>query len=270
MSRPKIEPARTWALVTGAGSGIGRCYALRLAATGYNLVLVGNREEPLKGVIGELQPLDPRQQFRPLTMDLARIEAAEELYETVGAAGIEIDLVINNAGIFSFCDVLKTDEEKIERMLLLHDMTATKLCRRYAQRMIERGVKGHILNMSSYSLWMPYPGLAIYSASKAYLKAFSVAFSKEVREQGVTVTAICPAGVATDLYGLSPKLQKLGVRIGGLITPDRCAKRALNALWRGTRCSVPDWWNRLWIPLLVALPMWIIRPIRRYTMQFQK
>ena len=52
MSRPKIEPAHTWALVTGAGSGIGRCFALRLAAMGYNLVLVGNREEALKGVIG--------------------------------------------------------------------------------------------------------------------------------------------------------------------------------------------------------------------------
>lgn len=270
MSRPKIEPARTWALVTGAGSGIGRCFALRLAKMGYNLVLVGNREAPLKGVIAELQPLDPQQQFRPLAMDLARQEAAEELYEAIGAAGIEIDLVINNAGIFSFCDVLKTEEKRIERMLLLHDMTTTKLCRRYTQRMVERGVKGHILNMSSYSLWMPYPGLAVYSASKAYLKAFSVAFAKEVKEQGVTVTAICPAGVATDLYGLSPKLQQLGVKVGGLITPDRCAKRALNALWRGARCSVPDWWNRLWIPLLVGLPMWILRPIRRYTMQFQK
>lgn len=270
MARPTIHPAQTWALVTGAGSGIGRSFALQLAAMGYNLVLVGNREEPLKEVAKELKPLVEGQIFRTLSLDLARLEAAEELYEAIGAAGIEIDLVINNAGIFSFCDVLKTDEEKIERMLLLHDMTATKLCRRYAQRMVERGVKGHILNMSSYSLWMPYPGLAIYSASKAYLKAFSVAFSKEVSEQGLTVTAICPAGVATDLYGLTPKLQKLGVRIGGLITPDRCAKRALKALWRGARCSVPDWWNRLWIPLLVVLPMWIIRPIRRYTMQFQK
>lgn len=270
MSRPKIQPANVWALITGAGSGIGRCFAMRLAAMGYNLILVGNREEPLQAVIKELKPLDPKQQFRPLVMDLARVEAAEELYEAVGAAGIEIDLLINNAGIFAFCDVLKMSEEKIERMLLLHDMTTTKLCRRYAARMVERGVKGHILNMSSYSLWMPFPGLSIYSATKAYLKAFSVAFSKEVEEAGITVTAICPAGVATDLYGLPHRLQRLGVKIGGLITADRCAKRGLKALWRGTRCSVPDWWNRLWIPLLVALPMWIVRPIRRKTMQFQK
>ena len=110
MARPTIHPAQTWALVTGAGSGIGRSFALQLAAMGYNLVLVGNREEPLKEVAKELKPLVEGQIFRTLSLDLARLEAAEELYEAIGAAGIEIDLVINNAGIFSFCDVLKTDE----------------------------------------------------------------------------------------------------------------------------------------------------------------
>ena len=270
MNYPKITPAQTWALVTGAGTGIGRAYALQLATMGYNLILVGNHDASLHAVVRELKPLAPNQQFRPLVIDLARIDAAEELYEAIAAAGIEIDLLINNAGIFSFCDLLQTPEERIERILLLHDMTATKLCRRYAMRMRERGVKGHILNMSSYSLWMPFPGLALYSASKAYLKAFSVAFSKEVEEYGITVTAVCPAGVATDLYGLPHNLQELGVRIGGLITPESCARRALKALWRGKRWAVPDWWNRLWIPVLKRLPMCILRPIRRRTLKYQK
>ena len=269
MKRGQVERGSAWALITGAGSGIGRCYAERMAALGYNLLLVGNEKEPLCHAAEEITP---RHQVtvHPLALDLARMEAADELYTMIAAAGIEVDVLINNAGIFSFCDVLNTDENRIERMLLLHDMTATKLCRRYAARMIERGVQGYILNMSSYSLWMPFPGLAIYSASKAYLKAFSVAFSKEVEEHGIRVTAICPAGVATNLYGLSQKLQTLGVRIGGLITADRCARRGLAALWRGERCSVPDWWNRVWIPFLMHLPMWMLRPLRRYTNQFQK
>ena len=269
MKRGQVERGSAWALITGAGSGIGRCYAERLAALGYNLILVGNDKEPLRRAAEEITP---RHQVtvRPLALDLARMEAADELYTMIATAGIEVDVLINNAGIFSFCDVLNTDENRIERMLLLHDLTATKLCRRYAARMIERGVQGFILNMSSYSLWMPFPGLAVYSASKAYLKAFSVAFSKEVEEHGIRVTAICPAGVATNLYGLSQKLQTLGVRIGGLITADRCARRGLAALWRGERCSVPDWWNRVWIPFLTHLPMWMLRPLRRYTNQFQK
>ncbi|MFQ7502116.1 MAG: SDR family NAD(P)-dependent oxidoreductase [Alistipes finegoldii] len=96
---------------------------------------------------------------------------------------------------------------------------------------------------------MPFPGLALYSASKAYMRSFSVAFAKEVRDRGIRVTAVCPAGVATDLYGLTPRWQRIGKRLGVLITPDNCARRGLRALWRGRRCIVPDWWNRAWIPL---------------------
>ena len=79
MNLPKIPPAQTWALVTGAGTGIGRSYAHQLAALGYNLILVGNQDANLHAVVRELKPLAPNQQFRPLVMDLARIDAAEEL-----------------------------------------------------------------------------------------------------------------------------------------------------------------------------------------------
>ena len=205
-----------------------------------------------------------------MPMDLARVGAAQELHDRTAAEGIEIDVVINNAGIFSFCDILTTPAERIERIILLHDLTVSQLCRLYAADMVRRGVRGHILNMSSYSLWMPFPGLALYSASKAYMRSFSVAFAKEVRDRGIRITAVCPAGVATDLYGLTPRWQRIGKRLGVLITPDNCARRGLLALWRGRRCIVPDWWNRAWIPLCKALPMWVLRPIRRFTMQFQK
>ena len=205
-----------------------------------------------------------------MPMDLARVGAAQELYDRMAAEGIGVDVVINNAGIFSFCDILATPAERIERIILLHDLTVSQLCRLYAADMVRRGVRGHILNMSSYSLWMPFPGLSLYSASKAYLRAFSVAFAKEVREHGIRVTAVCPAGVATDLYGLTPRWQRIGLRLGVLISADSCARRGLRALWRGRRTIVPDWWNRIWIPLCKLLPMWVIRPLRRYTMQFQK
>ena len=67
-----------------------------------------------------------------------------------------------------------------------------------------------------------YKRQALYSASKAYLRSFSVAFAKEVREHGIRVTAVCPAGVATDLYGLTPRWQRIGTRLGVLITADSC------------------------------------------------
>lgn len=268
--RGAVQPGSAWALVTGAGSGIGRCYALRLAALGYNLVLAGNRPEPLETVRREVETSSPETRIRTVSIDLARIGAAEELHDFTRREGIEIDVVINNAGIFSFCDLLRTPAERIERIILLHDLTNTEMCRLYAADMVRRGCRGHILNMSSYSLWMPFPGLSLYSASKAYLRAFSVSFAKEVREHGIRVTAVCPAGVATDLYGLTPRWQRIGLRLGVLISADSCARRGLRALWRGRRTIVPDWWNRIWIPLCKLLPMWVIRPLRRYTMQFQK
>lgn len=268
--RGAVRPGSAWALVTGAGSGIGRCYALRLAALGYNLVLAGNRPEPLEAVGREIGTAAPGTQVRTASIDLARIGAAEELHDFTRREGIEIDVLINNAGIFSFCDLLRTPAERIERIILLHDLTNTEMCRLYATDMVRRGRGGHILNMSSYSLWMPFPGLSLYSASKAYLRAFSVAFAKEVREAGIRVTAVCPAGVATDLYGLTPRWQRIGLRVGALISADACARRGLRGLWRGRRTIVPDWWNRLWIPLCKLLPMALIAPLRRFTMQFQK
>lgn len=320
MRRGEVAKGSAWALVTGAGSGIGRCFALRLARLGYRLVLVGNDLRKLESVQAELRALDAAE-VRVISCDLARAEAARELYERVRAAGIDVDVLINNAGIFSFRDILRTPAERIERVIMLHCLTATQLCRLFARDMAARngfaanpeaepravtdmatpatqtgerpgtqsapatptdgrpGIQPaprhakrrfHILNMASYSLWMPFPGLTLYSASKAYLKCFSVAFAKEVREAGIRVTAVCPAGVATDLYGLTPRWQRIGLRLGVLISADRCARRGLWALWHGQRCSVPDWWNRLWIPLCKLLPMCVIRPIRNFTMKFQK
>ena len=352
MERGAVAPGSAWALVTGAGSGIGRCYALQLAALGYRLVIAGDNRAPLEAVAEEIRNARPAGRkaavegpeaakgleiteglevtasangsgaagiaqatgepgagtdgngacaagsteqsvgsgkeldsaagrgsratqavtpdVRVIAIDLARVGAAQELYDRMTAEGIVVDVVINNAGIFSFCDILATPAERIERIILLHDLTVTQLCRLFAADMVRRGVRGHILNLSSYSLWMPFPGLALYSASKAYMRSFSVAFAKEVRERGIRVTALCPAGVATDLYGLTPYWQRIGRKLGVLITPDSCARRGLKALWKGRRCIVPDWWNRAWIPFCKVLPMWVLRPVRRFTMKFQK
>lgn len=266
--RSEVIAGSRWALVTGAGTGIGRRYAERLAALGYNLVIAGLDPATIAQARLELIAAHGTDVLA-LAVDLARQEAAQELFDRIRAEGIDIDVLINNAGIFSFLDVLQTPAERIERIVLLHDLTVTQLCRLFAADMARRG-GGHILNMSSYSLWMPFPGLSVYSASKAYMRAFSVAFAKEVRELGIHVTAVCPAGVATDLYGLTPRWQRIGQRLGVLISADSCARRGLKALWRGRRCIVPDWWNRIWIPFCKLLPMWVIRPVRRLTMRFQK
>lgn len=269
MRRGEVVKGSKTALVTGASKGIGRCYALRLADLGYNVVMVASTEEELSATADEVAKAYPDIRVTYHTKDLATPTAAEEMFAWTESEGIKVDVLINNAGIFSFCDILNTPPQRIDRIITLHAITATHLCRLYADDMISRG-GGRILNMSSYSIWMPYPGLSLYSASKAYLKSFSVAFSKEVRDKGVKVTAICPAGIATDLYGLSPKLQRFGLKTGILMSPESCARRGLNGLWRGQRCKVPDWWFRLFIPICQCLGGAPMRWLRNFTMKFQK
>ncbi|MFQ7387088.1 MAG: SDR family NAD(P)-dependent oxidoreductase [Alistipes sp.] len=180
-----------------------------------------------------------------------------------GARRAAIDVVINNAGIFSFCDILATPAERIERIILLHDLTVTQLCRLFAADMVRRGVRGHILNMSSYSLWMPFPGLALYSASKAYMRSFSVASPRGARAASASRRFV--RRVATDLYGLTPRWQRIGTARRAYHARLRAAGTA--ALWRA-----PVHRARLVEPggFPARLPMWVLRPIRRFTMRFQK
>jgi short-subunit dehydrogenase len=268
MRRGYIAKGTKTALVTGASSGIGRCYAEQLAARGYNLVIVSRDEEQLTEV-AESITATAGVEVRTLAKNLATTTAAQELFDWTKQEGYTIDVLINNAGAFSFCDIVNTPSERIVDIITLHDITNTLLCKFFATDMASRG-GGHILNMSSYSIWMPWPGLSLYSASKAYLKSFSVSFAKEVRDKKVYVTAVCPAGIATDLYGLSKKWQKIGLNIHALSTPKFCARRGLNSMFRRCRCIVPDWWMRLLIPLLEHLPMFCLRWIRNFTQKWQK
>lgn len=266
-NRGEVRRGSAWALVTGAGRGIGRQYAERLAELGYNVVMVDIDDN----VVQEAEIVSNRYSVRCVAklLDMATTDAAHLLHTWTTEQGYEFDVVINNAGIFSFCDILNTPTERIERLLVLHDLTLTLMCRLYGEDMVRRG-KGRLLNMSSYSIWMPFPGLALYSASKAYVKSFTQAFAKELRATGVSVTAICPAGIATDLYGLSKDLQKFGVKWGILMSPKSCARRGLNAMFKGRSIVVPDWWFRLFIPICRFLPNFLIRPLRSFTMRWQK
>lgn len=268
MKRGEVAKGSKTALVTGASTGIGRCYAEQLAELGYNLVIVSQTESLLREVASDIESRFGVS-VAVAARDLATLDAAEELFEWTKSQGFVIDVLVNNAGMFSFCDICNTPNERIKKIILLHDITNTLLCRLFAADMAMRG-GGHILNMSSFSIWMPFPGLSLYSASKAYLKSFSVAFSKEVRDKGVRVTAVCPAGIATDLYGLTKRWQGIGLRIGALMSPQSCARRGLKAMWKGRRCVVPDWWNKIFIPFCLVLPPFALRRLRNYTMKFQK
>src|SRR5574344_1414717 len=149
MKAGEVTAGTKTALITGASKGIGRCYAMRLAALGYNIVMVSIDAEMLSRTAEEVRRVNPKVDVRYYAKDLATMTAAEELFAWSEAESIKVDVLVNNAGIFSFCDILSTPVERIVRVIHLHDLTATLMCRLYAADMAARG-GGRILNMSSY------------------------------------------------------------------------------------------------------------------------
>ena len=128
------------ALVTGASSGMGLCYAEKLAEEGYNLLLISIDGKTMADVAERLQKHYQNQRIEYLVKDLAEENAAEDLYEYACQSGFSVNLLINNAGIFTFKDVLDISLKKIETFIGLHVSTVTKLCRLFGEQMAKPSV----------------------------------------------------------------------------------------------------------------------------------
>lgn len=246
-----------WALITGASSGIGWAYAQEMASRGYQLVMVSNEAEAIREKAARLTEKYAVRTL-PLYRDLALPGAAEELYTTCREEGLEIDVLINNAGMFFFRETVEEKAQTIEKMLYLHLTTPTQLAYYFGRDMKKRR-HGYILNMSSLSAWLPYPGIALYASTKRYLKSFSRALRSELSDYGVSVTVVCPGAVCTDLYPLSDRLKKLAIRLGIMMRPEKLAQKAIGAMFRRRASLLPGLINRLSLPLVFLLPSGLVR-----------
>ena len=241
-----------WALVTGGSSGMGLEYARQLAAKGYDLILVSNRQEELEQAFSDLHEqygIQVITRYQDLSLD----KAADELETFCKEWSLEVEILINNAGMFFFEELGTENESKALAMLQLHIYTPTRLCLLFGEAMKQRG-HGFILNMSSMAAQLPCPGITIYSATKAYLKSFGKSLYFEMRPYGVGVTTVCPAAIATPLYKLKPSLMKFGVKIGLIGTPRWLVRRALRGMMRKKRVVKPGLMNLYLPPLIAVLP----------------
>ena len=227
---------------------MGLEFARQLAARGYDLLLVSNQEQALADTARELSgPVSVRTRFQ----DLARPEAADELFAWCQVEDLIPDVLANNAGMFFFKELQAEDLDRVQAMINLHVTTVTRICLLFGQAMKSRG-SGYILIMSSMAARIPAPGITVYSATKAYLRSFGRSLSFELRPYGVGVTTVCPAAIATPLYRLDEKKMRFGVRLGVIRTPQWLVRRALRALFHRRRVISPAFMN-VYLPALVAL-----------------
>ena len=238
------------AVITGGSSGVGLEFSREFASRGYALALVSNRDADLADAKQSLER-EFRVPVHTLCADLSDVGIAEKILAWCDSIGLQVEVLVNNAGMF-FMEYLSPENlGKAETMMGLHVFTPTRMCILFGARMKDRG-KGYILNMSSMTARIPAPGIAVYSASKAYLKSFGRSFSYEMRPYGVRVTTVCPAAIDTGLYPMGTKLRKTLRRLGIIRSPHWLAHRAVKALFRGRRTISPGLTNAL-VPALVAI-----------------
>ena len=256
------------ALVTGASSGIGLEYAKALAEQGYDLLIVSNQEKEIKETAISLHR-NWNVDVTPLYVDLTEENAVKDLVNYCHEHNLEVDVLVNNAGVFFFNELVKTDPRRIDIMLDLHIKTVTRMCRYFGEEMKNRG-RGRIINMSSMSAWMTMPGINIYNATKAYILNFSRSLWYELKPHGVIVTAVCPGAVDTTLYGLSNYWRKVAVGLGVSMPPAKLVRKALKASKKGKKQTMPGWINHLFVPLIKHLPDWFVFAVIKRLKQFQK
>ena len=196
------------ALVTGAGSGIGRAVALALAREGCRVVLAGRREEPLARVAEEVRGWG-RRAF-PVVCDVGSREAVDALRESAGRAGV-VQILVNSAGIAPAASILEMEDALLEEVLRVNFLGTYYCCKRFLEPMMETGW-GRIINIASTTARTAYPNTAAYTASKHAVLGLTKVMALETARKGITVNAICPGYVDTELT--RENARRMAARVG--------------------------------------------------------
>ena len=255
-----------YAIVTGASSGIGYSFAEQLLKRGYNLLIVSNVkeiEDAAKRLKSQITNDQSPIEVVPLVLDLGQQTSARELYEYTRAHKMEVEVLVNNAGVYHDKDILDDSEGFTSLIMNLHMYTPAMLCYLFGQDMKARG-KGYILNVCSVTSKMAAQRLGTYGGTKAFLSHFTRALHIELRKYGVSVTDVSPGAVDTGLYSIPPFMTKLGKCLGIIVSPETLAKRGLFALFHGwAKTTIPTVFWRVLCFLILLAPTCLLRLIRR-------
>jgi hypothetical protein len=252
------------ALITGASSGIGREFARQLANRARTIVLVARRSERLADLRDELLNRNPNLDVHVRVVDLADKAQIELLIDSLAHDKIDVDLLINNAGLGDSGAFATSDPIRNEQMALVNVVALTSLTRRLLPHMIAKR-SGGILNVSSSAGFLPIPGDAIYAASKAYVTSFSEAIRAELRGKGVSVCAVCPGPVRTEFQEVAkrPGAQpEMGSKVF-FVSVRQVVRAGLAALEADRPLVIPGFTMKVAMFLTRLFPMPVVRLILR-------
>ena len=243
-----------YAIVTGAASGMGRCYALQLAQMGYGVLLVdinGDAAQLLsQQIISEYDVPAP-----VVSIDLTLPDAAEQIFSKCQHEGLQVEVLINNAGMLITSAIEDTEPQRLQRIIALHCTTPLLLCRLFVPQMKKQG-RGYILNISSITAWMDWPVIGMYGCTKRFVKGYSRELRIECKDSPVSVTTAIFGAVDTPLirFPLLMRYRKTLLRLGCMLSPEKAARLALKAMFKRKSRLIPCFSDRLAVLFCPLVP----------------
>ena len=251
------------ALITGASSGIGRALAHQFASHGYDLVLVARNEEALH-VVGRGVSASPGGPDRVRTiethvipMDLGQQRSAAALVDRLSAAGLQIDVVVNNAGFGLQGEFAQLPLERQSEMIQLNVTTLTELTWLLLPGMLARQ-RGGVLNVASTAAFQPGPLMSVYYATKAYVLSFTEGIAEEVAGRGLKVSCLCPGPTET-AFAERAAVSTSKLFTGSVMGAEQVAREGFDGWNAGQVVTVPGFLNRRGTLVVRLSPRALIR-----------
>jgi uncharacterized protein len=241
-----------YALITGATSGIGYELAKLFARDQYNLVIIARNQEELDQTASQLSHQSGIQVIT-IAKDLFRREVPMEVYEEVTARGIQVDVLVNDAGQGQYGEFIENDLNRELDIIQLNIVAYVVLTKCFLKDMVARN-EGKILNVSSIAGELPGPLQAVYHATKAFVTSFTEAIRNEVKDTQVTITALLPGATDTDFFHKAEMEDAKLVREGKLEDPAKVAKDGYEALMAGKDKVVSGLMNKVQVAISNVVP----------------
>jgi hypothetical protein len=234
---------RQTALVTGGSGGIGLEIAKVLARREFDLALVARTRDALEAAAGQIEG-KYAVKVHVFAADLRRREAPEEIFDFLRNESVPIHTLVNNAGFGLGGEFAETEITRELEMIQVNIAALTHLTKLFLPPMI-KAKAGHILNVASTAAFQPGPLMAVYYASKAYVLSFSEALAEELRNSGVTVTALCPGPTRTEFASEAHVTESRLFTLFGIASPASVAEYGVTAMLQGRRVAVPGLRNKI-------------------------
>jgi uncharacterized protein len=241
-----------WALITGASAGIGVALARELAAQGAKLILTARRKERLEALAAELTARGA--ETRIVVADLNDPAAPEQIYAATEGAGLEIDILINNAGLGQYGAFASSRIAQELSQVRVNCEAVVRLSRLFVPRMLERR-RGWVMVVSSTASFQPVPYISTYAATKAFDRFFALGLAAEVAGFGVKVTTLCPGPTESEFFQVA-RSERFMPR--GRQSAEEVARRGVAALARGQRTIIPYLGGRFTALLVRFVPVGVI------------